>query len=199
MGNVQKNSTDAFTGYVHFACNWLKINFGPWSAGGFPSTGTTRGKVVDRITVPTVWMQFGKSPPEGLEVPAALMTQGEAVGYQLRMAKHRAVNSDCRAEWDAGEASLSDLSAFFKRKVNPRDSSLEAAGVGLKINQFVRDTYEWANKIFDINNPTHHLVLFTAILFSKAQPFIGWPSDAKNTAPIYDRQNGNQAQSLVLA
>jgi hypothetical protein len=201
MAKNQKRSTgDALAGYVRFTCNRLKINFGPWSVGGFPASGITRGKIVDRIAVPTIWMKFGQAPPPGMEVPQALMTNGDAVGYRLHMEKHRAINGDCRAEWTAGGVSLTDLSTFFKRTVNPNDLSLEAAGVGPNTNKLVLDTYEWVLKIFDIQNKVHQLVLFTAILFSKARPFIGWPSDAKIGAPIYDRENRNiEAQNLVWA
>lgn len=200
IGNNQhKTTSDAFAGYVRFACNVLKINFGPWSLGGFPRIAGMRKEDVDRVVVPNVWITFGKPPPPGLEVPAALMTNADAVGRRLRIVKHRTINSDCRAEWTASDIGLGDLSIFFKRTVNPQDFSVDVAGVDTKTHELIRETYEWANKLFDIKNPVHHLVLFTAILFSKAQPHIGWPSDAKIGAPIFDRQKNVDAQTLQLA
>lgn len=179
--NIPQNRTmsDIFTVYVKFACNKLKINFGPWSAGGFPGSGYTRGKTVDRKVVPTVWCGFGKPPAPGSEVPREMMDNDAAVGYKLRLAKHKAINLDTRAEWAASQILIGDFSIHFKRTINPTDLTLNAAGIDGSTSSKIREVYEWALMIFDINDPVHHLVLFTAMMFQKARPYLNWPTDAK--------------------
>jgi hypothetical protein len=182
--NVPQNRTmsDIFTAYVKVACGTHKINFGPWSAGGFPGSGSVRNKKVDRVVVPTVWCGFGSSPAPGLAGPVELMDNDQAVGYKLRMANHRAINNDTRAEWTANQIVMGEFPIHFKRTINPSDLTTAVAGIDDRTSPIVREVYEWVVQQFNINNPVHHLVLITAMLFQKARPYLDWPGDAKTGA-----------------
>jgi len=174
--------SDVFATYVKVACNRLKINFGPWSEGGFPGSGYVRGKTVDRKVVPTVWCGFGNPPAPGSEVPIGMMDNDEAVGYRLRIAKDRAIAVDTRADWTASKVLLGDYLVHFKRTINPTDFTAISAGINNKTSKPIRDIYSWAFNTFNISNPVHHLALFTAMLYQKARPYLNWPSDAKTGA-----------------
>ena len=120
--NIPQNRTmsDIFTTYVKVACNKLKINFGPWSARGFPGSGYTRGKTVDQKVVPTVWCGFRKPLALDSEAPLEMMDNNAAVGYKLRLAKHKAIDLDTRAEWVASQILIGDFPIHFKQTINLR-------------------------------------------------------------------------------
>jgi hypothetical protein len=189
---------DIFAGYIRFACNKLQINFGPWSAGGFPGSGYVRGKKHDRVVVPTTWCGFGKAPDPGSQVPFEMLNHEQALGYQLRMEEHRVVTRDTRAVWVTGEVMMDDLPTYFKRTINPSDLTLAEAGINKTTSDVVRNIYEWALQTFNINNPVHHLVLITAILYAKARPYLAWPEDAKARVPNVEHENAAK-QKLIAS
>lgn len=199
--NLPQNRTlvDIFVAYIRFSCNKLRINFGPWSAGGFPGSGYVRGKKHDCVVVPTIWCGFGKAPDQNSQAPFEMMNNEAALGYQMRMEQNRVISDDTRAPWATNEVLMDDLHIYFKQTINPSDLSLSEAGITEKTSLPIRDIYEWALSAFNIDDPVHHLVLFTAILYAKARPYLSWPEDAKGKAPNLDQFSDHNAQKLGMS
>jgi hypothetical protein len=94
---------------------------------------------------------------------------------------------------------MDELQIYFKRTINPTDFSLTAAGITENTSEPVQDVYKWVLQMFNINDPVHHLVLITAILFTKARPYLAWPENAKDKIPDVDQLANVNARKLIMS
>lgn len=175
----QKTVKSVFIGYMRWACNTKRINFGMWSEGGFPSDGKTRGRIVDRLTVPTRWIGFGKVPPPNGTPTGQLLLTSEEANNNTAGWLQETILTDIRAQWTAAHVRYIDIGIYFARTINPVDFSATAAGImDGKSTPFLVKCFDWANNEFQIHNKAHHLFLINAILYSKACPDLFWPQNA---------------------
>jgi hypothetical protein len=186
--------TDLFINHVHHSADVLKINYVPWCAGFFPASGKTSGQAsIDRNVVASSWVTLSGPTPH-MRLPKHVFSSSEATGIALSTQKRLDMEADPRAGWRVSEIVLRDLGFYMNHRILPEEWDLKHASLPDHRNDLVTHTYNWVNDCIDLGDEVIWVVLYTAIIFSKAVPIIAHSQINTDSAPKFNNAQTNSLE-----
>jgi hypothetical protein len=160
------------------AMDLANVRFAPWSP---PPSGPGRPSIKP---VHDYWISLGAPP----KAPRGDLDPGQVAAHAMHLSEQSMVAADGNAAWRTSEFEISDMRKLLLGAKLPNDFRTAPQSSG-----YILDAFDWVQGAYDYRKATHRLVLFMAIIVSRALPAIH--------APAGDilKDAGDEASTLKLA
>lgn len=167
----------------------IGINAVPWTP---PAAGPGRPFTIPSITA---WVMFGGRTIRPIPIAALSFRPAEQHQAAMENALEQRKDADPNAPWAILPVKMRNLHKFLNRRILPSDFTHPDIRSESPETRYVRQTYDYAAKQFDLSNPLHHLALLLGVIYSKLCPnvFTEPPRDDNSSnALMKDEQSARE-------
>jgi hypothetical protein len=155
-----------------------KVHHVPWSPP--PPAGAQRGRRY-RAPVFSQWRSTGKVLESGRSAMMEVLEHDELEDIMITQTAQRSQMQNASAEWTMGEQSIGHIYKLLGKQSLPSDWKLHHATLppdSDRAGEYVRQTYKWVQRKYNMRNEIHHLGLIVGFMMSKVTPYLGHNAQA---------------------